>query len=121
RNLWLRLYEIANDARVFSSLTRIRFPSTTGCAQVGLEATVYSASGAYSAGPIGCTINFASLVKKNNTLPAKLRIAAFSPILPGLCNRVLPVSASIAKNWPFLAELIPYTTLPCTTGELRYS
>ena len=50
-------------------MIRSRFPRTAGCAQVGLCATVYSATGANSFALAGNTKSFASFVSSRNAFP----------------------------------------------------
>src|SRR5262245_40775868 len=113
------VYSRLHNAIAASSLTKICFPITTGCAYVALSATEYFATCSKPFALFFATIRLASLVRISSASFA-LRIAALAPSRPSVVHNTLPVAASRQKYWPLRFADIPNRWSPSSTGEFIY-
>src|SRR5215475_4366540 len=113
------VYSRLHNAIAASSLTKMRFPITTGCAYVALSATEYFASCSKPFSLFLATIRLASFDKINSASFA-LRIAALKPSRPSVAHNTLPVAASRQKYCPLRFDDIPKRWSPSSTGEFIY-
>src|SRR5215470_8958098 len=115
----LQVYSKLHNAIAASSLTKMCFLITTGCAYVALSATEYFATCSNPFALFLATIKLASFNKINSASFA-LRIAALNPSRPSVVHKILPVAASRQKYCPLRFDDIPNRWSPSSTGEFIY-
>src|ERR1035438_4438656 len=112
-------YDGSQSAKLPTSLIRMPWPRTTGCAHVALSATVYFRSGSNALPLWRATVSSPSVVRISQTEPAATN-AALSAWRPSDDHSVVPSPAFRQKNCPRLRSVKPNSRSPLTTGELMY-